>query len=99
MTDNGNYGMSGGKEGGRCKEKKPSERFRKASFWRKCLVGTVLVFVEWKLGRGGRPMDVRLQELIFLFVLCRVAFCDAKTGRIPTRFVKEIFALASAGFL
>ncbi len=99
MTDNRNNGTPGGTGKGRHKGKRSSGGFLKTDVFGKCLIGAVLVFAEWKLGSGERPMDVWLQELAFLLVLCRVAFCDAKTGMIPNRFVEEIFALASAGFL
>lgn len=99
MTGNRNNGTPGGTGEGRHKERRFSGGFLKTDVFGKCLIGAALVFAEWKLGSGERPMDVRLQELAFLLVLCQVAFCDVRTGMIPDRFVGEIFALASAGFL
>ena len=69
------------------------------SFWKKCLVCFALALMEWKLGLEGRPVLIRLQELAFLFVLCRVAMIDARTRLIPDRYVTAIFVLAGTGFL
>ena len=99
MTVGRNDRIPGRKEDDSCRERRPSGGSGKREVGRKCLMGTIVALAEWKLGRGGRPVGVRLQELAFLFVLCRVAVCDAKTGKIPNRFVGEILALASAGFL
>lgn len=68
-------------------------------FWKKGLACSGLFFMEWKLGQEGRPALIRLQELVFLFVLCRVAVTDARTRLIPDQYVGAIFALAGAGFL
>lgn len=81
------------------KDKGVSGQLGETGFWEKYLVCFVLAFLEWRLGQGGRPLFVRLQELAFLFVLGRVAVIDLRSRLIPDRYVGEIFALAGAGFL